>query len=92
MINKYTFWKTAAFLFICAITNLATAASQDNTKKIKAGDAVAGEAKSASCARPEGKGIPMQKASGAITRMLTRMRTASGVVVSNCSNGPSANR
>ena len=54
MINKYTFWKTAAFLFICAITNLATAASQDNTKKIKAGDAVAGEAKSASCAACHG--------------------------------------
>ena len=54
MINKYTFWKTAVFLFICAITNLATAASQDNTKKIKAGDAVAGEAKSASCAACHG--------------------------------------
>ncbi len=54
MINKYTFWKTAAFFFICAITNLATAASQDNIKKIKAGDAVAGEAKSASCAACHG--------------------------------------
>ena len=54
MINKYTFLKTAAFLFIFALANLATANTQANTKKSKAGDAVAGEAKSASCAACHG--------------------------------------
>ena len=54
MINKYTFLKTAAFLFVFTLINPAMANSQANAKKSKAGDAVAGETKTASCAACHG--------------------------------------